>query len=95
MLSVTAGNAIFFSVQLSASVRQLAAYIEVNVRERETMQVGEAECDNQALRQCHKQKGFTESWECLGTCTPLEFNEYMSGAGVRVMWVSLLGAIQQ
>lgn len=73
----------------------MAAYIEVNVRERETMQVGEAECDNQALRQCHKQKGFTESWECLGTCTPLEFNEYMSGAGVRVMWVSLLGAIQQ
>ena len=32
MLSVTAGNAIF-SVQLSASVRQLAAYIEVDVRE--------------------------------------------------------------
>lgn len=34
MLSVTAGNAIF-SVQLSALVQQLAAYIEVNVRERE------------------------------------------------------------
>lgn len=44
----------FFPVQLYALVRQLAAYR--GQCERETMQVGEAECDNQALRQCQKQK---------------------------------------
>lgn len=52
---------LFFSVQLSALVWQLAAYIEVDFTERDRrgyrvggMHFCEAECDNQALCQCQK-----------------------------------------
>lgn len=79
---------LFFSVQLSALVWQLAAYIEVDFTERDRrgdgvggMHFCEAECDNQALCQC--QKAEREVSLIAGkTCIPLEFNE--SGAGVRL-----------
>lgn len=49
------------------------------------MRVGEAECDNQALCQCQKQKEVSLiAGSVWGTCIPLEFNEPMSGAGGRV-----------
>ncbi len=55
------------------------------------MRVGEAECDGQALHQCHKQKEVSLiAGSVWGTCRPPEFNERMFGAGGEGVWASLL-----
>lgn len=77
---------LFSSVQYPASVQQLSAFIEVSVRKRKRekerrvatgwsrmWQTGALSVSDSLFYCCCC--CCTESWECSGTCTPLELNE--------------------